>query len=287
MPKKSQTGFTLVELLTVVAVTGVLAALLTTAVSKAKGRAQLIQCVNNVRQQGLGLTGFVADHHCYPLGFNPNHYQGAYPEHDTFWMSSLAKELGVKMRDTNNPPLGIASFYCGIFLCPAAVNRAVPIPGTGGWAVNIDYGYNSDGLIRIKPDGGSDLNSFGLGGHAVAFNKQNHGSTAPPIHPSDIVNPSEMLAIGDGFAGYKDVLLDTVPWLSRNRDFNGSETQRYLDYRQITKWVHARHQNRANMVFCDGHVESPTLEFLFQDTSDEALRVWNRDHLPHRELLLP
>ena len=96
-----------------------------------------------------------------------------------------------------------------------------------------------------------------------------------------------MLAIGDGFAGSKGVLLDTVPWLSRNRDFNGSETQRYLDYRQITKWVHARHQNRANMVFCDGHVESPTLEFLYQDTSDEALRVWNRDHLPHRELLLP
>jgi hypothetical protein len=41
------------------------------------------------------------------------------------------------------------------------------------------------------------------------------------------------------------------------------------------------------MVFCDGHVETLTLEFLFQDTSDEALHVWNRDHLPHRELLLP
>jgi prepilin-type processing-associated H-X9-DG protein len=48
-----------------------------------------------------------------------------------------------------------------------------------------------------------------------------------------------------------------------------------------------RHQGRANVVFCDGHVESPTLQFLFADTSDEALSRWNRDHLPHREKLAP
>jgi prepilin-type processing-associated H-X9-DG protein len=44
---------------------------------------------------------------------------------------------------------------------------------------------------------------------------------------------------------------------------------------------------RANVVFCDGHVESPTLKFLFEDTSDAALARWNRDHLPHREKLSP
>ena len=46
-----------------------------------------------------------------------------------------------------------------------------------------------------------------------------------------------------------------------------------------------RHQGKANVVFCDGHVESPTLQFLFEDTSDDALSRWNRDHLPHREKL--
>jgi prepilin-type processing-associated H-X9-DG protein len=46
-----------------------------------------------------------------------------------------------------------------------------------------------------------------------------------------------------------------------------------------------RHQGKANVVFCDGHVESPTLKFIFEDTSDEALRRWNRDHQPHREKL--
>jgi prepilin-type processing-associated H-X9-DG protein len=44
---------------------------------------------------------------------------------------------------------------------------------------------------------------------------------------------------------------------------------------------------KANVVFCDGHVESPTLPFLFADTSDAALSRWNRDHQPHREKLSP
>jgi prepilin-type processing-associated H-X9-DG protein len=44
---------------------------------------------------------------------------------------------------------------------------------------------------------------------------------------------------------------------------------------------------KANVVFCDGHVESPTLKFLFADTSDDALRRWNRDHQPHRDRLAP
>jgi len=46
---------------------------------------------------------------------------------------------------------------------------------------------------------------------------------------------------------------------------------------------------KANAVFCNGHVESPTLQFLFADTSDAALARWNRSlrtaarHLPHQD----
>ena len=41
------------------------------------------------------------------------------------------------------------------------------------------------------------------------------------------------------------------------------------------------------MVFCDGHVESPTLQFLFTDTSAAALIRRNRDHQSHRDRLVP
>jgi hypothetical protein len=39
--------------------------------------------------------------------------------------------------------------------------------------------------------------------------------------------------------------------------------------------------------FYDGHVELPTLPFLFTDTSAAALSRWNRDHHHHRERLSP
>jgi prepilin-type processing-associated H-X9-DG protein len=54
---------------------------------------------------------------------------------------------------------------------------------------------------------------------------------------------------------------------------------------ELTLFPHQRHHGKTNVVFCDGHVESPKLPFLFTDTSDNALSRWNRDHLPHRERL--
>jgi prepilin-type processing-associated H-X9-DG protein len=101
---------------------------------------------------------------------------------------------------------------------------------------------------------------------------------SPPVSESEVASPSDMIAIGDGFYGGNGVLQEG--WLL-------SRTCGLTDYLGSTKSSYARHQGRANVVFCDGHVESPTLKFLFEDTSDDALVRWNRDHLPHREKLSP
>jgi len=105
-------------------------------------------------------------------------------------------------------------------------------------------------------------NSFGLIGHYDYTSE-----TFSPIGESEVAVPSDMMAIGDGF--------------------NSSISLERQDLTTLENYGNAltRHQGKANAVFCDGHVESPSLQFLFQDTSDASLSRWNRDHQPHRDKL--
>jgi prepilin-type N-terminal cleavage/methylation domain-containing protein len=62
LQKAEEGGFTLVELLVVVAVIGVLAGLLFPAIARAKNSGKVTACLNNVRQLQLAWTMYADDH---------------------------------------------------------------------------------------------------------------------------------------------------------------------------------------------------------------------------------
>ena len=261
---RANSAFTLVELLVVVAIIVILAALLLTGVSQAKGKALRIQCANNVRQLGIGLQAFVTDNNAYPMFTDPTK-GGA-------WMTAIQRSELASGSSTNRISFSQWSGQ-GVWKCPAAIKPS-HLPEHRGY---LSYGYNTYGMTLS-----TDTNSLGLGGHRVwdpPRNPNSPDSPAPPVRESEVTSPSEMMAIGDGFYGDDKVINDGGLALGR--------TSGLQDYFGSTKRSNARHQGKANVVFCDGHVESPTLKFLFEDASDGALVRWNRDHLPHREKLSP
>ena len=270
------------ELLVVIGIIAILAALLLSAVSQAKGKAQRIQCVNNVRQLGIGLLAFVSDNNVYPLHVNSDFNN--YPEHKRLWMTTVQETGFVSANNGTNRIPFIKFSGEGVWKCPS-VSKPAYLKGEGSF---LSYGYNGYGMTTTM-----DTNTLGLGGHlnnASAFNPNAPKSPAPPIKESEVVSPSEMIAIGDSFFGdYGDmnVIEDGGHAIGRTSGMGTNLNPTSLEQIKYHLGGTQRHQGHANIVFCDGHVESPTLKFLFEDTSDEALRRWNRDHLPHREKLAP
>ena len=126
-----RTAFTLVELLTVVAIIGILVGLLLPAVHSVREAARRTACQNNIRQIGLGLQNFHSQHIHFPHGWNAKNGHG---ESGWGWLaytlpfleqSSLYDQIDFSVRMTHLDHNDVVTKRIDLLFCPSSPARNI------------------------------------------------------------------------------------------------------------------------------------------------------------------
>ncbi len=140
-------AFTLVELLVVIAVIGLLVALLLPAVNAARESARRTQCVNKIRQMGIAAVNYHSAHQHFPMGRNRWKHDGS-ADHNWSQHSRLLvymEELGTEfLIDTSLPPGNRANrkareVHVDTFRCPSDLEDRMILAvrhNQAGWGRN-------------------------------------------------------------------------------------------------------------------------------------------------------
>jgi prepilin-type N-terminal cleavage/methylation domain-containing protein/prepilin-type processing-associated H-X9-DG protein len=248
--RPSGRGFTLTELLVVIAVIAILAALLLPAISSVSAHAKSTVCKNHLRQMGQALQMYVHENgNKYPYYLGP-----AGPSYGDA-IGTEGRAVGLVYWSSKLFPYYPISWTNAGWHCPGYTGITSG-PRKGGASRFGSYTYNLWGAM--VQDKGWEKH-FGLG--PVLYWA---GDTA--VSESQVKVPSEMLSIGESRVFGDDGLPDAMDHMQ-----SGSLPP-----------LGSRHGKNYNQLFCDGHLEAIDPWVLFNPTNTAIM--WNYDHEPHREM---
>jgi prepilin-type N-terminal cleavage/methylation domain-containing protein len=223
MNRKSRQAFSLVELLVVMAIIGILAALLLPVLAAAKERALRSQCVNNLKQLGEATQMYADDHGNQLPG---PCWLGLYEEYDNVDFTRMPYYIAPYM---GLPAASTAPHAAPLARCPSAARHWKPAPaGTPQMCNYVPLSYMAAVEITNVASG-KVSRPFGYPYTQPPFNE---ATNEPPKRLNEIYNP-------------------TLSWALTDVDQeNGKPAAYYYDYLPETP----AHGTLRNELFFDWHV---------------------------------
>lgn len=210
----AKAAFTLVELLVVIAVVGILAALLLPVLSRSRAKAMAIRCVSNLRQLTLATQMYTDDHEGALFRYRTGSSDGG----DGYWFGWLERgREGQRRFDAAQGALFPYLGHGGVELCPS-LRYHLPAFKLKAAGAAYGYGYN---LHLSRP------------------------LTEPPLRMSGLPCLSRIALFADA-AQVNTFQAPASPEHPLLEEFY------YVNTSEAT--AHFRHSERAQVGFGDGHV---------------------------------